>query len=141
MTQTKTRYRKPPIVIGRLEHEKLTRLAEGLVDRNPELAEDLLGELDRARLVDDTRLRADVVRMGSTLNYTTDSGEARTVTLVYPGEADIEAGKISILTPIGTALIGLSPGQSMTWQARDGRIQRLTVQSAGAPGHAVQKAD
>ena len=141
MTQTKTRYRKPAIVIGRLEHEKLTRLAEGLVDRDPDLAEDLLGELDRARLVDDTRLRADAVRMGSTLNYTTDSGEARTVTLVYPGEADIETGKISILTPIGTALIGLSPGQSMTWQARDGRMQRLTVQSVGAPGQAFQKAD
>jgi regulator of nucleoside diphosphate kinase len=91
----------------------------------------LLRELDRARLVADAKMRDDVVRMGSTLSYVTDTGDARTVTLVYPGEADIEAGKISIMTPIGTALIGLSPGQTITWEARDGRVHRLTVESVG----------
>ncbi len=47
--------------------------------------------------------------------------------LVFPGQADIGAGKISILTPIGTALIGLSEGQSIVWTARDGKERRLTV--------------
>jgi len=129
MTHVKPRHRKPAIMIGRTEHEKLTRLAEGLVNRNPEVAEILLGELDRARVVDDVRVRDDVVRMNSTLRYVTDTGEDRTVTLVYPGEADIETGKVSILTPIGVALIGLSPGQTIDWQARDGRVHQLTVKS------------
>ena len=73
--------------------------------------------------------------MGSTLHFTTDAGEERTVTLVFPGEADIAEGRISVLTPIGIALIGLAAGQSMDWTARDGRIHRLTVDSVdGAPG-------
>ena len=71
--------------------------------------------------------------MGSRLRFTTDAGEDRTVTLVFPAEADIEAGKVSILTPIGTALIGLTAGQSIDWTARDGRVHRLTVESVDAP--------
>lgn len=129
MTAVNTRYRKPVIVIGRSEHKQLTRLAEGLVLRNPEIADVLLEELERARIVSDTKVRTNVVRMGSTLRYVTDTGEERTVTLVYPGEADIASGKISILTPIGAALIGLASGQTIEWEGRDGRAHRLTVES------------
>jgi regulator of nucleoside diphosphate kinase len=50
------------------------------------------------------------------------------VTLVLPGGADIAEGKVSVLTPIGAALIGLSTGQSIDWTARDGRTHRLTVE-------------
>jgi regulator of nucleoside diphosphate kinase len=56
-------------------------------------------------------------------------GEGTTVTLVFPGDADIAEGKVSILTPIGTALLGLSPGQSIDWLARDGRSHRLSILS------------
>lgn len=133
MALAKTKTRKPAIVVGQSEHAKLARLAEAAVDRTPEVAEELLRELDRARLVADAKVRDDVVRMGSTLSYVTDTGESRTVTLVYPGEADIEAGKISIMTPIGVALIGLSPGQAIDWEARDGRVHRLTVESVSPP--------
>jgi regulator of nucleoside diphosphate kinase len=49
------------------------------------------------------------------------------VQLVYPAEADIEAGRISILTPIGAGLIGLREGQSILWPDREGRERRLTV--------------
>ena len=75
--------------------------------------------------------------MGSTLRFTSDGGEDRRVTLVFPGEADIAEGKISILTPIGVALIGLSAGQSIDWTARDGRTHRLTVETVEAPASAV----
>lgn len=129
MAPVATRYRKPAITIGRADHEKLTRLAESMGERSPQVAEELLSELDRARVVPDNQLAANVVRMGSTLRYVADTGDDRTVTLVYPGEADIAAGKVSILTPIGAALIGLSPGQSIAWEARDGRVHRLTVES------------
>ena len=74
----------------RSDHQSLSRLAESRAARDPDLSEQLLAELDRARVVEDRRIAADVVRMGSTLPFTTDAGEDRTVTLVFPGEADRE---------------------------------------------------
>ena len=65
--------------------------------------------------------------MGSTLEYETESGSTRTVTLVFPQDEDISSGRVSILTPIGVALIGLSAGDSMTWRKRDGGVQRLKI--------------
>ena len=98
------------------------------------MADELLGELERARVVEDDQIGANVIRMGSSLRFTTTSGEDRTVMLVFPAEADIAQGKVSILTPIGAALIGLSAGQSIDWTARDGRIHQLTVEVVEAPG-------
>lgn len=138
--ETKTQ-RKPAITMTRADHERLTRLAESFVARNATVAAQLSAELDRARIVAEERLPPDVVRMGSTLRYATESGESRTVSLVFPGEADISAGKVSILTPIGVALIGLSQGQSIDWTARDGRGHRLTIESVDRPaGHAAPSA-
>lgn len=121
------RNRKPNIMITVTDSERLSRLAELMASRDATLAEALLTELDRARIVPDGKLGANVVRMGSTVRYRTSEGEAREVTLVYPNEADIALGRVSVLTPIGTALIGLSPGQSIEWIARDGRAHSLTV--------------
>jgi regulator of nucleoside diphosphate kinase len=123
------RQSKPAITTTHSDHERLSRLAESYLSRNREVAEELLSELDRARIVGDDRIAADVVRMGFTLRFTSDLGEDRRVTLVFPGEADISEGKVSVLTPIGAALIGLSAGQSIDWSARDGRVHRLTVES------------
>jgi regulator of nucleoside diphosphate kinase len=67
------------------------------------------------------------------VTYKADDGRERRVELVFPGEADIGAGKISILTPIGTALIGLSEGQSIAWTARDGSERHLTVLKVEGP--------
>jgi regulator of nucleoside diphosphate kinase len=120
--------RKPAITVTRSDHDRLTRLADSFVGRNTALADQLLDELERARIVEDDRLRADAVRMGSTLRFTTDAGEDRTVTLVFPDEADIAEGRVSVLTPVGVALIGLTAGQSIDWVARDGRRRRLTVE-------------
>ncbi len=132
MTPASNRRRKPAITISRSDYETLVRLADAISERNPAVSEELAAELDRARVVANANMRDDVVRMGSTLRYVTDSGEDRTVTLVFPADADIAAGKISILTPIGAALIGLSPGQSIDWESRDGRVHRLTVESVEA---------
>ncbi|WP_343059588.1 GreA/GreB family elongation factor [Mycoplana azooxidifex] len=64
--------------------------------------------------------------MGSTVEYEADTGDWRTVTLVFPKEADISEGRISVLTPIGTALL-LSAGQTMGWSGRDDRRHKLAV--------------
>ncbi|PVB63295.1 nucleoside diphosphate kinase regulator [Labrenzia sp. 011] len=141
MAPQKKKHRKPAITVTRSEHERLSLLAETHAARDEDLAEVLLGELDRARIVDDTRIAATVVRMGSALRFTSDLGEDRHVTLVFPGEADIAEGKVSILTPIGVALIGLSEGQSIDWEDRGGRVHRLTVQSVGVPQEAPDLAE
>lgn len=123
---------KPPLTISATDHARLTLLAEQVESRAPEIAEELLAELDRAKTAPDGAIGEAVVRMHSTVTYTS-SDETRTVTLVFPGEADIAAGKVSILTPIGTALLGLSAGQSMTWTARDGRRHELRVTEVRPP--------
>lgn len=123
-----TKRRKPAIAMTRLDHERLSRLVGTVAAENSPVADELFAELDRARIVAG-RLPAGTVGMGSTLRFTTDAGEDRTVTLVYPVDADIAAGRVSVLTPIGAALIGLSVGQSIDWTARDGRSHRLTVES------------
>lgn len=124
---------KPSIVICHTDRERLTKLAEAISDRSPDIAEELLVELDRAKVVKDGGLPGNIVRMGSSVKYRSDDGQERHVSLVYPGEADISLGKISILTPIGTALIGLSAGQSIDWIARDERSHHLTVITVEAP--------
>ncbi len=129
MAHDTNKRRKPAIALTRSDHDSLTRLAESFSGKNPEVADQLFAELERARVVADSHIRPDVVRMGSTLRFTTDAGEDRTVMLVFPGQADITEGKVSVLTPIGTALIGLAVGQSIDWSGRDGRIHRLTVES------------
>jgi regulator of nucleoside diphosphate kinase len=116
----------PDIVIRAADADRLAALATSLIDSKPELAEELLGELARARVASGDAVPADTVQMGSTLTYEAD-GRRRRVTLVYPAEADIDAGRVSVLTPVGAALIGLAEGQSIAWTARDGRRQRLTV--------------
>ncbi|THV20845.1 nucleoside diphosphate kinase regulator [Peteryoungia ipomoeae] len=133
MALEKKRQRKPAIILTQTDHERLFRLGEAHANRNPDVSEALLIELDRAHVVQDDKLAANVVRMGSKVRFTSDLGEDRTVTLVFPADADIAANRISILTPIGAALIGLSAGQSIDWMARDGRLHRLQVEDVASP--------
>ena len=119
----------PPLTLGKSDHAKLYALGEVGLDRNPDLAEILLTELDRAKVVADGKLPEGVVRMGSRVCYETNAGQEQTVTLVYPADADIEAGRISVMTPIGVALIGLKAGQSITWRDRADKRHKLTILS------------
>ncbi|GGB80009.1 nucleoside diphosphate kinase regulator [Henriciella pelagia] len=121
------RSRKPAITVCQTDFDRLSSLAEALHARNPAVAEELLGELDRARIVDDAKLKPYTARIGSTLHYSTDTGDERNVTLVLPKDADISKGYVSILTPIGVALLGLAPGQSIDWTSTHGERHKLTV--------------
>lgn len=118
---------RPPIAISRTDHVRLQRLAETLSRTNADLADLLFAELVRAEVLPDEDTTREVVRMGSTLEYETTGGDKRIVTLVFPGEEDIAAGKVSILTPIGIALIGLSTGDAISWSSLGGRTHQLTV--------------
>jgi len=115
----------PEIIVSQNDQQRLTVLAMDALNRSPDVASELIAEMERARVV--PSVPESVVRMGSVVTYRADDGRERRVELVFPGEADIGAGKISILTPIGTALIGLSENQSIAWAARDGSERHLTV--------------
>nr|WIE91322.1 nucleoside diphosphate kinase regulator [Mesorhizobium sp. WSM4875] len=126
--QTKTSIRHlPSIILSMTDYERLANLASAVADRIPDGSDALLVELERAILVADGSMRSDVVRMGSTVAYETDAGDMREITLVFPGDADISQGNVSVLAPIGTALLGLSAGQSIAWTGHDARTHRLTV--------------
>jgi len=118
---------KPDIIITEADHARLSQLAEGLLARLPEVADELLAEVERATIVAPDALPRNVIAMGSTVEYADDEGQTRRVTLVYPDQADIARERISVLTPIGAALIGLGEGQSITWKTRDGRTRELRV--------------
>lgn len=134
MRETPHSHRKPDITISELDYDRLSDLAAAARARAPEVADELLTELDRASVVD--AVPPSVVQMGSTVEFQAGQGQRTRVTLVFPGEADVAEGRISIMTPIGAALIGLSAGQSITWTARDGRQHELTVLRVDNPGPA-----
>lgn len=122
----------PRIIVGGTEERRLSALATAaeLTGRAEIGAKALLAEMDRADVVADSEVPRNVVRMNSFVEFEIDGRDQRPVRLVYPAEADISRGKISILTPIGAALIGLTPGQAMTVEAPDGKMHQLRVLSA-----------
>jgi regulator of nucleoside diphosphate kinase len=72
--------------------------------------------------------------MNSEVQFRDDTtGKVQRVMLVYPEEADISLHKISVLTPVGTALIGLPTGQSITWETPTGELRQLTVLAVHEP--------
>jgi regulator of nucleoside diphosphate kinase len=123
----------PAITLGHADHRQLIVLAMAGIGHTAEDADGLLYELERAQVVPDGAVPDDVVRMGSFIRFRTDGGNEREVELVYPADADIAAGRVSVLTPVGTALLGLRSGQSITWLTRDGRKQLLTVLGVTQP--------
>lgn len=89
----------------------------------------LAEELDLAIVVPSDRIPKDVVTMNSRLVYLDEStGSTREVELVYPDEADPMAGRVSVLAPVGCALLGLSAGQSIDWTLPGGKVHRLRVE-------------
>lgn len=100
-----------------------------LVDAHPGKGlEKLESELVRANVVPRGEIPGDVVTMNSRVVFENETtGERREVTLVYPGNADIDAGRISVLVPIGTALLGLRVGQSIDWVLPGGEKQRYRI--------------
>lgn len=117
---------RPRISISEADHERLQNVVDGALRSAPGVAEFLQQELNRATISEANGV--ETTCMGSFVEFRDDStGRVRSMQLVYPAEADAAKGRISVLTPIGAALIGLSPGQSITWQTRTGESKLLTV--------------
>lgn len=119
---------RPKIVIDAAQLSHLEALADGALERTPDMADRLLTELARARVVETAKLPADIVSIGREVTWRDEStGHEQSATLVWPEEADIDQGRISVATPIGVALIGLPAGARFTWQTRGGEERELTV--------------
>lgn len=127
------------LLITDLDH---ARLMPVLDQHDTEAAEALDTELRRAQIVDARAVPADVVTMNSEVEYEdVRTGLRRTVRIVYPGSADASAGRISVLAPIGTALLGLRAGQSIAWRTpggvREVRVVRVPYQPEAAGDFAL----
>lgn len=128
MTTHRKARARPLIQIRETDAERIGNLAIEAEERLPQVAELLLAEINRARIVQDSRLPADVVAMQSIVKFADEaSGVERTLQLVYPQAADIEAGRISILSLVGAGLLGLKPGQSISWPDRAGKQRALRI--------------
>jgi regulator of nucleoside diphosphate kinase len=124
----KRRARSPRIVINANDLAHIEALAEGAFQRNPALADRLLDEIGRARIVAPEKMPANVVSIGSTVTYRDETtGQQKSVTLVYPEHADISRQQVSVMTPIGVALLGLAEGAAFHWDTRDNERRMLTV--------------
>lgn len=99
--------------------------------------DDLAAELDRARVVDSTKVPANVVTMNSkVVLHDLDTSEEETYVLVFPNETDVSSGAISVLAPIGTAILGYREGDLVEWPVPSGirriRIEKILYQPEAA---------
>lgn len=121
---------KPKIIISSLDAERLDALLERLPDSSFPGKAALLEELARAEVVDPEAMPPTVVTMNSTVRFrfTTPPNDEFTLTLVYPKDVDPAGGTISILAPIGSALLGLAEGNEIEWPKPGGGNLRVCIQ-------------
>lgn len=119
------------IYITELDYNRLSGLIDRTRERNStdrEYLNKLEAELDRAEIVEPKDIPADVITMRSKVRLKDlVSGESNTYSLVFPTEADFAAGKISVLAPIGTAILGYKQGDTIEWPVPSG-LRKLKVE-------------
>ena len=125
---------RPPIHLTESESDIIGNLALRAEHNHPVVAAMLLAEIERAEIHGDNNLPEGVVRLGAEVDFVDEkSCQLRTVTLVMPAEANISLGRISILTPMGAALYGLSTGQSIDWPDLSGHPRRIRILGVRPP--------
>lgn len=130
---------KETLLISSYDKKRLMLLLsslEGGREERPEL-EDLEHEIERGAEVRPQEVPPDVVTMNSSVRVTDlESGVASVYTIVFPADADYEKGKISILAPLGTALLGYRTGDVVNWAMPRGvrqlRIDEILYQPEAA---------
>ncbi len=126
---------RPPVTLIDTEAEALSNLAMAWLGKSAMGAKLLLQELDRADTYERGCLPPHVATMMSRVVFVDEnSGEKHDVQLVYPQDADSELHRISVLTPIGAALIGMPRGASIDWPNRAGEYRRLRIVEVKQPG-------
>lgn len=125
---TRTKSAKlPRIIIGDEDFKALRLLADNVGGHLADAAEQLVNELERAKQVAQAKVPASAVSMGDYVFFENADNTKRRIQLVFPDQADIAEGRISVLTPVGAALIGLSETQSISFTTPKGDTQTVTV--------------
>jgi len=120
---------KPKIVISSRDIERLETLLGSLVGQEFPGRDALEAELARAEIVEPQDVPPTVVTMNSTVRFRVESSSKEFhLTLVYPKDADASGGTISILAPVGSALLGLSVGDEIEWPAPGGGVLRVRIE-------------
>jgi len=115
------------LTIKRSDYVKISSLVPAAAE---DVQEFLELELDRASIVEDDVFPNDVVAMESVVRYLTlESNKESEVRLVYPGAPTSSINQVSVLAPVGAALIGLRVGQSLKWPTPQGEMREIRVLS------------
>ena len=123
-----TMEQKPPITISTLDAVRLEKVLDSLGAKQIPNKEDLRVELDRAHIVAPEDMPQDVVTMNSTVIFRMESSETEfALTLVYPNDIDEGTAKISVLAPVGSALLGLREGDEMSWPKPGGGLLKVRI--------------
>lgn len=124
----------PEIIIGENERRRVTVAALTDVVHGSDHMDFLLYELDRARVVPDTQVPADVVRLGSMVRYRHAPDQERTIKLVMPSEIELPGNyRLAVTSAHGAALLGLKAGAVMSWVDPDGTTHRIEVLQVANP--------
>ena len=120
--------RKPQIILSSLDVDRIEALLAAMPTRVFPGKAELQAELDRADVVAPEEIPANVVTMNSTVQFAiAETGKEFRLTLVYPRDMDGSADKISILAPVGGALLGLSVGDELAWPGPGGKPMTVRV--------------
>ena len=120
----------PPLIVSSRDFNRLEQLLDSPGLRRHPAAVALMDELNRADVLPPEQMPEGVVTMHSTVECEDElAGERHTLTLVYPHESNVDTGHVSVLAPVGSALLGMSVGQSIDWQAPGGRPLKLRVKA------------
>lgn len=119
---------RPEITISSLDLDRLYNLIESLPAKNFAGKAELEAELGRANVVDPTEVPPTIVTMNSTVKFTVESTQNEfELTLVYPKDVDSSGKTISILAPVGSALLGLSQGDEIEWPKPGGGLLKVKI--------------
>ena len=119
---------RPPITISSLDASRLERILDSIDHNRFPDSEALEAEVNRANVVEPRDIPPDVVTMNSTVTFQVESSEREfSLTLVYPKDADDSSTKISILAPVGSALLGLREGDEMSWPKPGGGSLKVSI--------------
>jgi regulator of nucleoside diphosphate kinase len=118
-------FRQPSVYVTEADYERLANLAETSDTRGAQL---LAEELERAIVIGEADFPRAFVRLNSRVEFTDlMTGRTRRVEIVPPDRADIDQDRLSVLTPVGAALIGLAEGETIGMSTEDGRPHVLVV--------------
>jgi regulator of nucleoside diphosphate kinase len=119
---------KPPILMSDIDYDCIAEMALRIQKSDPVLSKLVLDEIDRASIHPEEALPKDVVAINSDVEFLDEStGNIRQVRLVLPSKADLGAGRISVMTPVGAGLIGMRAGSEIDWPCPDGRPRILKI--------------